>query len=99
MAHPKAMYKQTSTGMTQEVAMSPDEQSEFAGKGWSPHPEDARLAFKNAKKEKPEVKEERKPLIDMTKKELEVYARTLGVELDRRKTKANMMKELEEMLQ
>ena len=98
MPHPKAMYKQTSKGMTTQTAMSPEEQSELAGEGWSPHPEDARLAYGNAKKEKPEAKEERKPVLDMTKAELEVYARTLGVELDRRKTKANMLKELEEML-
>lgn len=98
MPHPKAMYKQTIEGMTQEVAMSPEEQSELSSKGWSPHPEDARLVYANAKKEEPEPKEERKSLLVMTKKELEVYARTLGVELDRRKSKANMLKELEEML-
>ncbi len=98
MAHPKAMYKQTSEGMTQEVARSPEEQSELASKGWSPHPEDARLVYANTKEEEPEAKEERKSLLDMSKKELEVYARTLGVELDRRKSKANMLKELEEML-
>jgi hypothetical protein len=98
MAHPKAMYKQTSTGMTQKVAMSPDEQSELVGKGWSTHPEEARLAYSNAKKKKPEVKKERKPLIEMNKYELKAYAETLGIKLNKTKSLANMMKELEEML-
>jgi hypothetical protein len=99
MAHPKAMYKQTSKGMTQEVAMSHDEQSELASNGWSPHPEDARLSYANSKGKEPEVKEGRKPLIDMDKTELKAYAETLGVKLNKTKSLANMMKELEEMLQ
>jgi hypothetical protein len=98
MAHPKAMYKQTSKGMTQESAMSTEEQSEFVGKGWSTHPEEARLAYKNANKKKPEAKKERKPLIEMDKDELKAYAETLGVKLNKTKSLANMMKELEEML-
>jgi hypothetical protein len=32
----------------------------------------------------------------MTKKEIEEYGRTQGIELDRRKTKANMIKDLNE---
>jgi hypothetical protein len=96
MAHPKAMYKQTSKGMTQEIAMSPDEQAEFVGKGWSTHPEEARLAYGNAKKDEP--KEKRKALIDMDKSELKEYADTLGVKLSKTKTLSNMMKDLEEML-
>ena len=33
-------------------------------------------------------------LMKMTKKEIEEYGRTQGIELDRRKTKANMVKDL-----
>ena len=40
-----------------------------------------------------------KPIDDMTKSEVEEYGRELGVELDKRKTKANMLKDLEEWLQ
>ena len=32
---------------------------------------------------------------DMNKRELEVYGRTVGIELDRRKTKAGMLEDLE----
>ena len=37
-------------------------------------------------------------LNDMTKKELEEYARTVGLELDRRHNKATLLSELEEFL-
>jgi len=35
---------------------------------------------------------------DMTKKELEEYGRTVGIELDRRRSKENMIQELEDYL-
>ena len=37
-------------------------------------------------------------LYDMSKKELEEYGRTVGIELDRRHSKENLVKELEEYL-
>ena len=37
-------------------------------------------------------------LHDMTKKELEEYGRTVGIELDRRHSKKRLVKELEEYL-
>jgi len=37
-------------------------------------------------------------LNDMTKRELEEYARTVGLELDRRHNKASLLNELEEFL-
>ena len=37
-------------------------------------------------------------LHDMTKKELEEYGRTVGIELDRRHSKDRLVKELEEYL-
>lgn len=37
-------------------------------------------------------------LMDMSKSELEEYAREFGIELDRRKTKANMLNDFEEAL-
>lgn len=37
-------------------------------------------------------------LHDMSKKELEEYGRTVGIELDRRHSKENLVKELEEYL-
>ena len=43
-----------------------------------------------------EVLTEASPLEDMTKKELEEYGRTLGIELDRRHSKASLIEELKE---
>ena len=45
-----------------------------------------------------EVYESDVSLHDMTKKELEEYGRTVGVELDRRHSKKRLVKELEEYL-
>ena len=44
-----------------------------------------------------EVLTEASPLEEMTKKELEEYGRTLGVELDRRHSKATLIEELREV--
>ena len=44
-----------------------------------------------------EVLTEASPLEEMTKKELEEYGRTLGVELDRRHSKATLIEELKEV--
>ena len=46
---------------------------------------------------KPEVKEVEKTtdLQSMTKKELEAFGRTIGIELDKRHTKADLIAELE----
>ena len=44
-----------------------------------------------------EVLTEASPLEDMTKKELEEYGRTLGIELDRRHSKASLIEELKEV--
>ena len=44
-----------------------------------------------------EVLTEASPLEEMTKKELEEYGRTLGVELDRRHSKATLIEELKEI--
>ncbi len=44
-----------------------------------------------------EVLTEASPLEEMTKKELEDYGRTLGVELDRRHSKATLIEELKEV--
>ena len=38
------------------------------------------------------------PLQSMSKKELEAYGRTVGIELDRRHSKKDLIKELEEVL-
>ena len=43
-----------------------------------------------------EVLTEASPLEEMTKKELEEYGRTLGIELDRRHSKASLIEELRE---
>ena len=43
-----------------------------------------------------EVLTEASPLEEMTKKELEEYGRTLGVELDRRHSKATLIEEIHE---
>ena len=45
-----------------------------------------------------EVYESDVSLKDMTKKELEEYGRTVGIELDRRNSKKRLVKELEEYL-
>jgi hypothetical protein len=90
MAHPKSMYQVTKAGMQEQIAMSLEEEWDFVKRGWFPHPEEARQAGVQ--------KEEKKPVADMTKKELEEYARTLGFELDRRKSKDNMLADLEDML-
>ena len=49
---------------------------------------------------KPEVKEVEKTndFESMTKKELEAFGRTIGIELDRRQNKKVLIKELEEKL-
>ena len=44
-----------------------------------------------------EVLTEASPLEEMTKKELEEYGRTLGVELDRRHSKATLIEEIKEV--
>ena len=44
-----------------------------------------------------EVLTKASPLEEMTKKELEEYGRTLGVELDRRHSKASLIEELKEV--
>ena len=44
-----------------------------------------------------EVLTEASPLEEMTKKELEEYGRTLGVELDRRHSKATLIEEIKEI--
>ena len=43
-----------------------------------------------------EVLTEASPLEDMTKKELEEYGRTMGIELDRRRSKETLIEELRE---
>ena len=43
-----------------------------------------------------EVLTEANPLEDMTKKELEEYGRTMGIELDRRRSKETLIEELRE---
>ena len=44
-----------------------------------------------------EVITEASPLEEMSKKELEEYGRTLGIELDRRHSKATLIEELREV--
>ena len=44
-----------------------------------------------------EVLTEASPLEEMTKKELEEYGRTLGIELDRRHSKATLIEEIHEV--
>ena len=44
-----------------------------------------------------EVLTEASPLEEMTKKELEEYGRTLGIELDRRHSKASLIGEIKEV--
>ena len=43
-----------------------------------------------------EVLTEASPLEEMTKKELEEYGRTMGIELDRRRSKETLIEELRE---
>ena len=45
---------------------------------------------------KEEVLTEASPLEEMNKKELEEYGRTLGIELDRRRSKETLIEELRE---
>ena len=46
-----------------------------------------------------EVPSKKEPdLSEMSKKELESYGRTLGIELDRRQSKSKLIKELKEVL-
>tara|TARA_B100000945_G_scaffold54336_1_gene39748 strand:- start:250 stop:504 length:255 start_codon:yes stop_codon:yes gene_type:complete len=42
---------------------------------------------------------EEKNFSDMSKEELEIYGRTIGIELDRRHNKSKLIKELEEHIQ
>jgi hypothetical protein len=94
MAHPKSMYQVTAEGVQEKIAESFEEEWAMAKGGWFPHPEEARQAFVPGE-EKPE---EKKALADMNKEEIEVYARQFGVELDRRKSRKNMLNDLEDAL-
>jgi hypothetical protein len=42
--------------------------------------------------------QEAKSINEMSKEELEIHARTFGVELDRRKSKLNMLKDFEDAI-
>ena len=46
-----------------------------------------------------DVFSEKKDFSDMSKEELEVYGRTVGIELDRRHNKSKLIKELEDHIQ
>ena len=46
-----------------------------------------------------DVFSEKKDFSDMSKEELEVYGRTVGIELDRRHNKSKLIKELEDHLE
>jgi hypothetical protein len=78
----------TAEGMQEKHAMSQHEEWDMVRAGWSLHPEEARQSYVPADQSK------RTPA-EMDKQELEAYGRTLGIELDRRKSKANMLKDLE----
>ena len=45
-----------------------------------------------------EVLTEATPLVQMSKKELEAYGRTVGIELDRRHSRSKLVRELQEHL-
>lgn len=93
--HPKSMYQMTSDGLVEKIASSFDEEWSMVKRGWYQHPEEARMAWEaGGQEEEPE----KKSIHGMTKKELEEYARQFGIELDRRKSKNNMMKDLEDFL-
>ena len=92
MPHPKSVYQVTADGMQEKFAMSQDEEWAYYADGWYGHPEDARFHA-------PKVEEKKdKKLSEMDRGEIVVYAKTLGVHIDKRKSKINMLKELEETL-
>lgn len=64
--------------------------------GWKQIDIDEELGKKS--KDEQMIVNELTPFDEMTKSELESYGRKIGVELDRRKTKANMIKDIEEWL-
>ena len=92
MVYRKAVYQVVNGDMEEKTAESFDEFCAYCKDGWHDHPETARNAVV-------EVDEIETSLLDMTKKELVDYANdTFGVELDRRKTKPNMLAELQELI-
>ena len=62
-----------------------------------PSPEAEAIAEEVLVTPEEEVLKEASPLEEMTKKELEEYGRTLGIELDRRHSKASLIEELKEV--
>jgi hypothetical protein len=86
MNYPKSLYRMTSD-MEEKHAFSHEEECTMVKLGWHRHPEEARMSpHLPAPVEAPHA--------GMTKEELEAYGRSVGVELDRRKSKANMLKDL-----
>ena len=63
------------------------------GKASTPAPTPAPVVEETPVKETTDV-----PLESMSKKELEAYGRTVGIELDRRHSKKDLVKELKEVI-
>ena len=85
MAYPKSMYKVSPLGDMREIfAASLEDACALTKKGWCPHPEEARIANECCG--------------DFSKAEIDNYAKTLGFELDRRKSKENMLRDLKKMM-
>ena len=69
----------------------------FGGSAPAPKPEPEPVVEEVLITPEEEVLTEASPLEEMNKKELEEYGRTLGIELDRRHSKATLIEELREV--
>ena len=80
----RAVYRLTASGMEEKTAESLEEMWALCAAGWSLHPEEAR-----------QLAPVGSAIVSMNKTTLEAYARSFGIELDRRKSLDNMRKDLE----
>ena len=63
--------------------------------GWSDNTLKSAVSFKNVDSHKQHEKKERPNFHKMTKKQLEEYGRSIGIELDRRHTKKSLIETLQ----
>lgn len=91
MVYRKAVYQVVKGEMVEVVAESVDEFWELCNDGWHDHPETARNSVVS-------IVETVKKLEDMDRKELCEFADTLGIDIDKRKSKLNMLAELQKLI-
>jgi hypothetical protein len=84
MPHPKAMYKNSSTGVNEKVAMSQEEEYALMDSGWFGHPEEARMIAVAQE----EVADEKDELI--------ATGNFLGLKLDKRMKVETMQQKINE---